>query len=226
MIPTKDTFLQVRPRIAPYIHNTPVMSSTQINAIVGAELYFKCENFQKMGAFKMRGASNAVIQLSDEAKQKGIATHSSGNFAQAMALTARNLGIPAYIVMPNNAPAVKKAAVLGYGAEVIESGPTQKDREAMLDKVVARTGATFVHPYNDHQVILGQATAAQELIEEVGFMDYIIAPLGGGGLTCGTAIAAKYLSPETKTLAAEPFLADDAYHSIKDNKISLKVWFS
>ncbi len=219
MIPGKEAVLATMQRVAPHVHRTPVLTATSINTMVGGDVYFKCENFQKMGAFKMRGATNAIAQLSAQALEKGVATHSSGNFAQALALSAKAKGIKAYIVMPNSAPTIKKTAVLGYGAEVIESGPTLKDRETMLEQVIEKTGATFIHPSNNMDVILGQGTAAHELIEEVPALNYIITPVGGGGLIGGTALATHYLSPTTKVIGGEPFGADDAYHSLKAGKI-------
>lgn len=218
MIPTQQQLADAAERIRPFVHRTPVLSSESINQITGATIYFKCENFQKMGAFKMRGAANAILNLSEEAQQKGITTHSSGNFAQAVALSAKSLGVKAYIVMPNNAPAVKKAAVLGYGAEVIDSQPTLADREAQTEKVIERTGATFVHPSNDIDVILGQGTAAVELLEDYPDLNYILSPVGGGGLAAGMALAAHYYS-DAKAIGAEPLGADDAYHSLKAGKI-------
>jgi threonine dehydratase len=179
----------------------------------GAQLFFKCENLQKMGAFKMRGAANAILQLNAEARQKGVATHSSGNFAQALALSANMLGVKAYIVMPSNSPAVKKAAVKGYGGEIIECEPTLQAREDTLQKVVEQTGATFIHPFNDENVIMGQGTAALELLEEIPDLDVIISPVGGGGLLGGTALAAHFFSPTTTVIAAEPLGADDAWQS-------------
>jgi len=216
---SKENLLDTHKRIQPFIHNTPVLSSSLINEIVGAEIHFKCENFQKMGAFKMRGALNAVLQLSDEQKSKGVATHSSGNFAQALALSAKLQGIKAYIVMPENAPAVKKKAVKGYGGQVIECEANLDARETTLNKIVAETGATFLHPYNDYQVIQGQGTAAMELIKENADLDYIIAPVGGGGLLAGTALATYYLSPKTKVIAGEPMGADDAWQSLEKGEL-------
>lgn len=210
---SKESLLETHRRIQPYIHTTPVMSSKTINRMVDAEVFFKCENFQKMGAFKMRGAANAILCLSDEARDKGVATHSSGNFAQAIALSAKMLGVKAYIVMPSNSPEVKKAAVRDYGGEVIECVPTLQAREDTLREVVARTGATFLHPYNQEEVIAGQATAAIEMIEELPDLDFILSPVGGGGLIGGTALAARFFSPETTVIAAEPFGADDAWQS-------------
>lgn len=206
-------------RIKPFIHNTPILSSSLINDIVGADIYFKCENFQKMGAFKMRGALNAVLQLSDEQKKNGVATHSSGNFAQALALAAKLQNIKAYIVMPENAPEVKKKAVKGYGGKIIECEANLEARETTLNKVVAETGAKFLHPYNDYQVIEGQGTAAMELIGEHADLDYIIAPVGGGGLLSGTALATYYMSPKTKVIAGEPLGADDAWQSLEKGEL-------
>ncbi len=206
-------------RIQPYIHRTPVLTSQALDQMAGATLFFKCENFQKMGAFKMRGAANAILQLTEEQRQRGVATHSSGNFAQAMALAAQMLGIPAYIVMPSNSPEVKKAAVRGYGGEIIECEPTLAARETTLAQVVERTGATFIHPFNDGNVIIGQGTAALELLQDVENVDVIIAPVGGGGLLSGTALAARHFSPKTKVWAGEPKGADDAWQSKQSGKI-------
>jgi threonine dehydratase len=200
-------------RISTYIHKTPVLSSQSINEMAGCEVFFKCENLQKIGAFKFRGATNALLSLSEEELKKGVATHSSGNHAQALALAAKMLGTKAYIVMPTSAPKVKKAAVLGYGAEVIDCEPTLIARESTLEKVVERTGATFIHPYNDERIICGQATAAKELLEEHPELDTIIAPVGGGGLLSGTALSAHYFSPKTKVIGAEPEGAKDAFES-------------
>lgn len=205
--------LAAHTRIQPYIHRTPVLTCQTLDEMAGATLFFKCENFQKMGAFKMRGAANAILQLSDEARQRGVATHSSGNFAQAIALSAQMLGIPAFIVMPSNSPEVKKAAVRGYGGEIIECEPTLAARESTLAEVVERTGATFIHPFNDDKVIMGQGTAALEFLQDVKDIDLLIAPVGGGGLVGGTALAAHYFSPKTKVWAAEPAGADDAWQS-------------
>ena len=216
---SKENLLDTHKRIKPYIHHTPVLSSSLINEIAGAQLYFKCENFQKMGAFKMRGALNAVLQLSDEQKRNGVATHSSGNFAQALALSAKLQGIKAYIVMPENAPEIKKQAVMGYGGQIIECEATLEAREITLNKVVAETGATFLHPYNDYQVIQGQGTATMELIEEYDDLDYIITPVGGGGLLAGTALAAYHFSPKTKVIAGEPLGADAAWHSLEKGEL-------
>ncbi len=212
--PKKNELLEARERLHNYIRQTPVLESTAINQMAGAQLFFKAENLQKMGAFKMRGAMHATLQLSKEQQQKGIATHSSGNFAQAMALSAKLLGIPAWAVMPSNAPQVKKAAVASYGATIIECEPTLEARESTLAQVVAENHCTPLHPYNDLNVILGNSTATQELLEQIDSLDFIISPVGGGGLISGTALAAHYFSPKTKVIGAEPSLADDAYRSL------------
>jgi threonine dehydratase len=206
-------------RINPHIHNTPVLHSRSINEICGADLHFKCENFQRMGAFKMRGAMNAVLQLGKSEQEKGVATHSSGNFAQALSLAAKIMNLKAYIVMPRNAPDVKKRAVRGYGGEIIECKPTLAARESTLEAVVARTGARFIHSYNDLNVILGNSTAAMELFIETSDLDFILAPVGGGGLISGTALASFHLSPECKIIGCEPFGADDAYRSLETGVI-------
>ena len=180
-IPTFDDVLAARERIKPYIHRTPILTSSYFNQLTGAELFFKCENFQKAGAFKVRGASNAVFGLSEEQAEKGVATHSSGNHALSLSYAAGRRGIKASVVMPRTAPEAKKAAVRGYGGEVFECEPSTTAREAMLEEFVARTGADFVHPYNDHRVIAGQATCSLELLEDVGELDAVVAPIGGGG---------------------------------------------
>ena len=216
---TKDDLIQAHMRIAPYIHKTPVLSSSAINKQSGASIFFKCENFQKMGAFKMRGATNAILQLSDHAQERGVVTHSSGNMAQAVSLGAKQLGITAYIVMPSNAPAVKKAAVREYGGIITECFPSMAAREAAVEKIIADTGASFIHPSDDLNVILGQGTAAMELIEEHPDLDYILVPVGGGGLLAGTALAAHHLSDKTQVIGGEPMEADDAYRSLEAGKI-------
>jgi threonine dehydratase len=205
--------------VAKYAHHTPVLTSQSINKITGGNLFFKCENFQKVGAFKFRGACNAVFSLSEEDAQKGVATHSSGNHAAALALAARMRGIAAHIVMPDNSPEIKKKAVAGYGAKITFCEPTLQARESTLAKIVAETGATEIHPYNNFFVIAGQGTAAKELIEDFGEFDIIMAPVGGGGLLGGTAISTKYLLPECKVIAAEPGGADDAFRSFQAKKI-------
>lgn len=206
-------------RIAPHIHRTPVLTSKSINEIAGCKIYFKCENFQKIGAFKIRGGMNAALTLSAQELKKGLATHSSGNHAQAIAFAARQLGTKAYIVMPDNSPAVKVAAVKGYGAEITFCEPIQAARESTLQKIIEATGATFIHPYDDYRVITGQATCAKELIEDAGPFDVIMAPVGGGGLLSGTCLAAHYLLPGATVYAAEPEGAADAVLSIKSGKI-------
>lgn len=213
--PTIDTIREAHERIRPHIHRTPVLTSSALDRICGAELHFKCENFQRAGAFKTRGASNAVFSLTEKEARRGVATHSSGNHAGALALAAKSRNIPAYVVMPENSPAVKVAAVRGYGAEIRFCEPTLEARERGLDDVVKRTGASFVHPYNDYRVIAGQGTAALELWEETGRLDMVVTPVGGGGLLSGTAIVLSALSPETDVLAGEPAGADDAYRSLK-----------
>ncbi len=206
-------------RISPFVHRTPVLTSRILNELSGAELYFKCENFQRIGAFKMRGAMNAVLQLTDEQKSKGVVTHSSGNFAQALALAAQLSGIKAYIVMPSNATQVKKNAVKSYGGEVIECVPTLEARETTAKQVENKYGATFIHPYDDLHVIAGQATACIELLEDHPNLDAVFAPVGGGGLISGTALAAHFYNSTCKTYAGEPFEVDDAYRSLQSGKI-------
>lgn len=215
----KETLIQVHNRIQPYIHRTPVLSSELINEIAGANIYFKCENFQKMGAFKMRGAANAILNLTQEQRNKGVVTHSSGNFAQAVSLAAKKLGVKAYIVMPENAPQVKKDAVKGYGGDIRECPSNINDREDLAAYIRDNDGATFLHPSNDDDVIYGQGTAAIELLEEHPNLDYICTPVGGGGLLAGTALAAKYFSNGCKVIAGEPANADDAYRSLQSGKI-------
>ncbi|MFY9310397.1 MAG: pyridoxal-phosphate dependent enzyme [Bacteroidia bacterium] len=206
-------------RIAPYIHRTPVLTSSQLNQLVGAELFFKCENFQRIGAFKMRGAANAVLQLTEEQRKRGVVTHSSGNFAQALALAARNIGVKAYIVMPSNAPNVKKDAVKGYGGEVIECEPNVIAREAAAKKVETDKGAVFIHPYDNKDVIIGQGSACMELLEEQSLLDAVFTPVGGGGLISGTALAAHFFGKQCLTYGAEPEQVNDAFRSLKSGKI-------
>ena len=222
-IPNFEDVLNANYLIKPVIHQTPVLTSISLNEMTGAKLFFKCENFQKVGAFKFRGASNAVMSLTDDEAKAGVATHSSGNHAQALALAAGMRGIPSTIVMPSNSPVVKSNAVAGYGARIVFCEPTLEARETALNKVVEETGATFVHPYNNFQVISGQGTAALELIESVENLDFIITPVGGGGLLSGTLISTKSMSPNTKVIAAEPEGADDAFHSIESGKIQPSV---
>lgn len=215
----KETLLQVHERVKPYIHRTPVLTSDLINDMVKAQVYFKCENFQKMGAFKMRGAANAILSLSKEEQSKGVVTHSSGNFAQALSLAAKKIGVKAYIVMPKNAPQVKKNAVKTYDGEIIECDSNPVARENMAVKVQKETGATFIHPSNDDNVIYGQGTAAMELLEDYPELDYIFSPVGGGGLIAGTALAATFFSNRCKVIGGEPKNADDAYRSLLSGKI-------
>jgi len=206
-------------RIAPWIHRTPVQTCRAIDALTGGTLFFKCENFQKVGAFKMRGASNAVAQLDAAARKRGVATHSSGNHGAALALAARNHGIKAWIVMPESAPAVKKQAVAGYGAEIRYCKPTLAARDELLKEVVAETGATVIHPYDNDHIIAGAGTAALELLEEIPELDLVITPIGGGGLISGTSIAVKSVSSKTKVIGVEPANADDARQSLEAGKI-------
>ena len=210
----KEQLLNCHKRITPYIHRTPVLFSRLINEISGADIVFKCENFQRMGAFKMRGATNAILQLSEEQKKYGVVTHSSGNFAQAISLAAQSLGIKAFIVMPSTAPQVKKDAVKGYGGEIIECAPTLQDRKATARQIETEKGATFIHPSNAMDVIIGQGTACMELLESHGDLEYIVAPVGGGGLIAGTALAAYYFGDNCKVIGGEPFAVDDAYRSL------------
>ena len=212
-LPTFADIEKAHERIRSYIHHTPVMTSKSINEIVGAELFFKCENLQKVGAFKFRGACNSVFSLSDEEAKNGVCTHSSGNHAAALALAARMRGVPAYIVMPENAPEIKKKAVAGYGAQITFCEPTQAARESTLANVARQTGATEIHPYNYFNVICGQGTAAKELIEDTGNLDIVMAPVGGGGLLSGTALSTRALLPKARVIAAEPAGADDAFRS-------------
>ena len=214
-LPSIHDIEKARKNISGSIHRTPVLKSKQINEITGAELFIKCENFQKVGAFKFRGAVNAILNLPDELKRKGVATHSSGNHAQALALAARMIGVRAAIVMPSNSPEVKKKAVEGYGADVVLCEPNLKARESTLAEVIAENGAAEIHPYKNFDVISGQGTAALELMEDAGDLDIFMTPVGGGGLTGGCSTAVKSLKKRTKFFAVEPKGADDAYRSFK-----------
>jgi threonine dehydratase len=214
-IPTYDDVLAAKERIAPYVHRTPVMTSSYLNNLTGAELFFKCENFQKAGAFKVRGASNAVFGLSEEKAKKGVATHSSGNHALSLSYAAGCRGIPVTVVMPRTAPQAKKDAVIGYGGVIVECEPSTSSREAVFAEVVAESGAEFVHPYNDPRVIAGQATCSLELNEQVKNLDAVVAPIGGGGMISGTCLALSNVAPLIKIYAAEPVNADDAARSFK-----------
>ncbi|MDK4730627.1 beta-hydroxyaspartate dehydratase BhcB [Rhizobium phaseoli] len=214
-IPTISDVFEAHDRIRPFIHRTPIITSSYINSLAGAELFFKCENLQKAGAFKARGASNAVFGLSDEQAAKGVATHSSGNHGTCLSYAAGRRGIPCTVVMPRSAPQAKKEAVRGYGGTVVECEPSTSSREAVFAEVVAKSGAEFVHPYNDARVIAGQATCSRELLEQVGNLDAVIAPIGGGGMVSGTCLTVSNLAPHVKVYAAEPEQADDAHRSFK-----------
>ena len=218
-IPTYDDVLAAHERIRPYIHRTPVLTSRYFNTRAGAELFFKCENFQKAGAFKARGASNAVFGLSEAQAAKGVATHSSGNHGLSLSYAAGRRRIKATVVMPRTAPEAKKQAVRGYGGTVVECEPSTSSREAVFAEVVTKSGADFVHPYNDPRVIQGQATCSKELIEDVGELDAVIAPIGGGGMISGSCLTLSNNAPNTKIYAAEPKNADDAYRSFKAGHI-------
>jgi len=215
---TEKQLLDAQQTLKSYIHQTPVLHSRLLDERCGSRLFFKCENFQRAGAFKMRGAMHKVLSLTQEERGKGVATHSSGNFGQALALSAKIMNIPATIVMPSDAPQVKKDAVAAYGARIIESEPNPQSREETLAEFLKTSGAVECHPYNDQQVILGNSTAAQELFAQQE-LDDIIAPVGGGGLISGTALASKFLSPTTSIYGVEPMGADDAFRSIRDGKI-------
>lgn len=218
-IPTYQEITEAASRIEGHAHKTPVLTSTYFNQLTEADLYFKCENFQKVGAFKFRGAFNAISKLSSSDGKKGIITHSSGNHAQAVALAAGLNGYSATIVMPENAPKVKVNAVREYGAAIQFCEPTIESRQETAEQIISKTGATFIHPYNHKDVIAGQGTCALEFLEEIPDLDIIITPVGGGGLISGTAIAAKTINPKIKVLGAEPKLADDAYRSLRSGSI-------
>ncbi len=206
-------------RIRPFVHRTPVLTSASLDALVGAQIHFKCENFQKVGAFKARGAHNAVLSLSDEQARHGVVTHSSGNHGAAVALAARNRGIPAYVVMPSSAAEAKKSAVARYGAHVTLCEPTQESRESTAKRLTEETGAHFVHPYNDLRVIAGQGTSVLELLEDVPNLDVIVCPVGGGGQLSGIAVAAKGLRDGIRVVGAEPAAADDALRSLRAGRL-------
>lgn len=219
IIPTLDDMLAAHTRIKPYIHETPVLTSRYLDELTGASLFFKCESLQKAGAFKARGASNAVFGLSDEQAKKGVATHSSGNHGTCLSYAAGQRGIPCTVVMPHTAPQAKKDAVRGYGGRVVECEPSTTSREAIFAEVVAETGAEFVHPYNDPRVIAGQATCSRELMQQVDNLDAVIAPIGGGGMVSGSCLTLSSLAPDVAIYAAEPEQADDAYRSFKAGHI-------
>ena len=216
---TKASIEAAAIRIAPYIHNTPIMTCKSINELYGLDLYFKCENFQKIGAFKIRGGMNASLQLTKAQLEKGVATHSSGNHAQALAFASKMLGIKAYIVMPESSPQVKVNAVRGYGAEVTICASNQAARESTLQAIVDKTGATFIHPYDNDEVITGQATCVKEIIEAMPAIDIVVTPVGGGGLLSGTCLGAFYFKPGLKVYAGEPEGAADAVLSIQSGKV-------
>lgn len=216
---TKKAIENAAAIIAPYIHHTPVLTNNSINEMFGLDIYFKCENFQKIGAFKIRGGMYATLNLTETQKQNGIATHSSGNHAQALAFAAKTLGIKAYIVMPKSSPQVKVDAVRGYGAEVIICEANQQAREKTLNDIVAKTGATFIHPYDNDDVITGQATCIREFLQDVSSLDAVITPVGGGGMLSGTCLGAHYYKPSLKVYAGEPEGAADAVLSIQSGKV-------
>ncbi|ASM74588.1 MULTISPECIES: beta-hydroxyaspartate dehydratase BhcB [Roseobacteraceae] len=218
-IPTFDDMLAAHDRIAPYIHRTPVLTSSFLNDLTGAELFFKCENFQKAGAFKVRGASNAVFGLSQAEAQAGVCTHSSGNHALSLSYAAGRRGIPCNVVMPRTAPQAKKDAVRGYGGMITECEPSTTSREAVFAEVQARTGGDFVHPYNDPRVIAGQGTCSREMMEQTDGLDIVMAPIGGGGMISGTCLTLSHLAPEVQIIAAEPEQADDAARSFRAGHI-------
>ncbi len=218
-IPDLNTIKSAAKRIKPYIHNTPVLRCAGINEITGGDIFFKCENMQKAGAFKSRGACNAVFSLTADQLKKGVGTHSSGNHAQALARAASLRNTDAYIVMPETSPRVKVAGVKGYGGKITFCKPTLQAREETLQRIIEDTGALEIHPYNNYRIIAGQATAALEMLEEMGKTDIIMVPVGGGGLLSGTALTTKYLSPGTRVIAAEPEMADDAYRSFYEGRL-------
>ncbi len=216
---TQQDITEAHNRIKPFVHLTPVFTSTSLDEIAGCTLFFKCENFQKVGAFKSRGAMNAVLSLTREQRARGVATHSSGNHAQALARAAKIMGTKAFIVMPRTAPQIKKQGVIGYGGEIFECEPNLRSREETLLKVVEDKGAYVIHPFNNFDVIAGQATAGKEFFEEINYLNYVVAPVGGGGLISGTGLSAKYFSPHTLVIGAEPEGADDAFRSMESGMI-------
>ena len=215
----RTSLLDIYQRVQTHIHKTPVLSSRLINEIAGCQVFLKCENFQKGGSYKIRGATNAILQLSEEQRSRGVVTHSSGNFAQAVSLSAKNLGVSAYIVMPTNAPKAKKAGTVAYGGIVTECEPTIQARERESAKIQNEVGVAFLHPSNQIEVIHGQGTASYELIHQEENFDYIVTPVGGGGLIAGTCLFMKEFSPNTKVIGAEPFEVDDAYRSLQSGQI-------
>jgi threonine dehydratase len=219
-LPSLSDIHKAHDRIKPFVHRTPVMSSRQLNRIFGCDLYFKCENFQKVGAFKFRGATNAVLMLDDQQKKRGVVTHSSGNHAAALALAARINGIKAFIVMPENAPSVKKAAVADYGALITYCKPTLSAREETCKSIIEKEGAALVHPYDNFNVICGQGTAALELLSDIEDLEVIVAPVGGGGLLSGTSISSRGISSKINIIGAEPLNANDAWKSFKTGQLT------
>ncbi|MCZ8335958.1 MAG: pyridoxal-phosphate dependent enzyme [Rhodobacteraceae bacterium] len=219
VIPTYEDVLAAHVRIEPHVHRTPVLTSSFLNELTGAELFFKCENFQKAGAFKVRGASNAVFGLREDLLERGVATHSSGNHALSLSYAAGRRGIPCTVVMPRTAPQAKKDAVRGYGGVIVECEPSTSSREAVFAEVQARTGADFVHPYNDPRVIAGQGTCSRELMEQVEGLDAVVAPIGGGGMISGTCLTLSAIAPKVEIFAAEPLNADDAARSFRAGHI-------
>ncbi len=218
-IPTYEDVERAHERIRPHVHETPVLTSQTFNRMTGAELFFKCENFQKAGVFKARGASNAVFSLTDEQAKRGVATHSSGNHGLSLSYAAGRRGIPCQVVMPRTAPEAKKEAVRGYGGSITECEPSTSSREEVFARVVAETGAEFVHPYNDPRVIAGQGTCSRELLSQTGGLDAVIAPIGGGGMVSGTCLTLSSIAPDVEIFAAEPKQADDAWRSFKAGHI-------
>ena len=218
-IPTYDDMLEAHERIKPHIRRTPIRTSDYLNDLTGAQLFFKCENFQEPGAFKVRGATNAVFGLTDAQAKAGVATHSSGNHASCLSYAAMLRGIPCNVVMPRTAPQAKKDTVRRYGGKITECEPSTSSREATFARVQAETGGDFVHPYNDPRVIAGQGTCAKELMEQTGGLDAVVAPIGGGGMISGTCLTLATLAPECQVIAAEPEQADDAYRSFRAGKI-------
>ncbi len=218
-IPTAQDLNISHDRIKPFIHRTPILTSKTINQLSNCNLCFKCENFQKAGSFKIRGATNAILSLNEEEKEKGIITHSSGNHAAALAKAAAASNIKAVIVMPENAPQIKKAAVQSYGAKVVFCKPTIEDRENTVKKLVSQSGFTLIHPFDNYSIIAGQASAAIELLEDVENLDYILTPIGGGGLNSGTCLSVEYFANNVKVIGVEPSGANDAYLSWRDKKL-------
>jgi threonine dehydratase len=223
LLPSLSDIRSAHSRIIPFIHRTPVMTSQLLNELFDCKLFFKCENFQKVGAFKFRGATNAVLSLTPDEKRRGVVTHSSGNHAAALALAARINRVKANIVMPDNAPVVKKNAVAGYGAEITFCKPTLQAREETTSMIMERTGATLVHPYDNFDVICGQGTAAMELLDEITDLDIVVAPVGGGGLISGTSVCVKGINKNITVIGAEPLNANDAFLSFYSGKLAPSV---